>query len=236
MKTLIIDDERLARQEMRSLLQSYTDIDIVGEAVNGKDALEKIEALKPELIFLDIQMPGMNGFELLEELSCPPLVVFVTAYDEHALKAFEVSALDYLLKPVEPQRLASAIEKVRSEIDDTPAPSTKLSQAEKVFLKDGDRCWFVKLGDISVFTSVGNYTQVQFETSKPLIRRSLNQLAERLPEDVFFRASRQHIINLGHIKTVDTAISGNIEVQMQNGESLELSRRQSLLFRETMSL
>lgn len=231
MKALLIDDERLARQELRSMLEVHSDIEIIGEAKDGHDALKKIADLQPDLLFLDIQMPGMTGFELLEQLDSSPQVIFVTAYDEHAIRAFEYSALDYLLKPVDGKRLNKAIQRAKEEFNAAEAIS-----AEKVFLKDGDNCWFVSLDKVSFFTSVGNYTQVHFETHKPLIRRSLNQLEQRLPEDSFFRTSRQHIINLAHVAAVDTAINGNMEVTMLTGDSLELSRRQSQLFRETLSL
>jgi two-component system LytT family response regulator len=251
MKAIIVDDERLARQELRSMLQRHPEIDIVAEAKNAIDAEEKIRTLSPDLVFLDIQMPGKTGFELLEELDVLPIVVFVTAYDEHALKAFDYSALDYLLKPLEPARLALAIDKAKEEFKDNSSysesnaddssssnsnrPAHDLGLKNKVFLKDGERCWFVALEDISHLESIGNYTRVFFNNEHALIRRSLNQLEERLPDEYFFRASRQHIIHLGYVEQIEPAMSGNLEVTLKGKHSVELSRRQSSAFKEKMS-
>lgn len=197
MKAIIIDDERLARTELRKLLQDYPEIEIVDEAANADEGLSKIENLNPDLIFLDIQMPGKTGFDLLNELDRAPQVIFTTAYDEFALKAFEVNALDYLLKPIEPKRLADAIHKLNaSEMNHngTSIPDANrslLTEHDQVFVKDGERCWFVKLSDIRLFESVGNYAKVFFGNNKPLILKSLNALEERLDEKVFFRGQPQ---------------------------------------------
>ena len=162
MKALIVDDERLARKELASLLEEYKQVEIVGEAANADEAIQMINELNPELLFLDIQMPGKTGFELLESLDSAPAVIFTTAYDEFAIKAFEVSALDYLLKPIQPERLAESILKldtVVQESNDNPQ-STHLGLEDQVFVKDGDRCWFVKLANIRLFESDGNYIKV----------------------------------------------------------------------------
>lgn len=239
-KALIIDDERLARAELKKLLQEFPDIEVVGEAVNAKDGMEKIEAFHPDLLFLDIQMPDRTGFEMLEELDKVPRVIFTTAYDEYALKAFEYNALDYLMKPIEPKRLADAIQKLKhqEEKENLALSSIRgtLSENDQVFVKDGDRCWFVKLQEIRLFESVGNYARVYFEHNKPLILKSLNALEERLDERVFFRANRKHIVNLRMIEKIDTYFNGGLLLEMKGGEKIEVSRRQAVKFKEMMSL
>ncbi|MEQ8581860.1 MAG: LytTR family DNA-binding domain-containing protein [Marinoscillum sp.] len=240
MKTLIVDDERLARKELMSLLEPHKKIEVVGEATDADDAIEKINELNPDLIFLDIQMPGKSGFDLLESLDHVPRVIFTTAYDEFALKAFEVNALDYLLKPVQPERLEEAIAKlqVESDRDTTAADAEKrsLGKEDQVFVKDGDKCWFVKLADVRLFESDGNYIKVYFGGNKPMIHKSLNALDERLDDRTFFRASRKHIINLGWVENIDTWFNGGLLVQLKGGEKIEVSRRQAARFKERMSL
>lgn len=236
-RALIIDDERLARSELKKLLADFPDIEVVGEAVNAKDGREKIETLDPDLLFLDIQMPDQTGFELLSELEKSPRVIFTTAYDEYAIKAFEFNALDYLLKPIEPARLADALQKLHQEDTEKLAPNTnRLYENDQVFVKDGDRCWFVRLSDIRLFESVGNYARVYFDENKPLILKSLNALEERLDEKVFFRANRKHIVNMRMIDKIDTYFNGGLLLEMKGGEKIEVSRRQAVRFREMMSL
>lgn len=238
-RALIVDDERLARSELKKLLVDYPDIEVVGEAVNGNDGLEKIEQLNPDLLFLDIQMPDKTGFELLSELEKAPKVIFTTAYDEYAIKAFEYNALDYLLKPVEPRRLADAIQRLQQQDERerlNELNKSKLGDQDQVFVKDGDRCWFVKLSEIRLFESVGNYARVYFESNKPLILKSLNALEERLDERIFFRANRKHIVNLRHIEKIDTYFNGGLLLEMKGGEKIEVSRRQAVKFKEMMSL
>ncbi|MEQ8469995.1 MAG: response regulator [Marinoscillum sp.] len=237
MRTLIVDDERLARKELMTLLEPHKKIEIIGEATDVDDALEKINKLNPDLIFLDIQMPGKTGFDLLESLETVPEVIFTTAYDEFALKAFEVNALDYLLKPIQPERLEEAIAKLRIQ-DSTSKPSEKrtLGKEDQVFVKDGDKCWFVKLADVRLFESDGNYIKVYFAGNKPMIHKSLNALDERLDDRTFFRASRKHIINLGWVENIDTWFNGGLLVQLKGGEKIEVSRRQAARFKEKMSL
>lgn len=237
MKALIVDDERLARKELMTLLEAHKSIEVVGEATDADDALEKIKQLNPDLIFLDIQMPGKSGFDLLETLDNVPRVIFTTAYDEFALKAFDVNALDYLLKPIQPERLEDAIGKLKmNELPVTNASNKKLGKEDQVFVKDGERCWFVKLADVRLFESDGNYIKVFFEHNKPMIHKSLNALDERLDDRTFFRASRKHIINLGWVEKIDTWFNGGLLVQLKGGEKIEVSRRQAARFKEKMSL
>ena len=239
-KAIIIDDERLARNELKKLLEQHPEIEIIDEASNVDEGVEKIDLSQPELIFLDIQMPGKTGFDLLAELERSPKVIFTTAYDEFALKAFEVNALDYLLKPIDPKRLTDAIQKLQAEIEleraslsgNTRGP---LSESDQVFVKDGEKCWFVKLEEIRLFESVGNYAKVYFSTNKPLILKSLNALEERLDEHVFFRANRKHIINLHWIEKIEPYFNGGLLVELKGGEKIEISRRQTVKFKEMMS-
>jgi two-component system LytT family response regulator len=243
MKAIIIDDERLARAELRKLLQEFPEIEVIDEAANADEGAQKIDAINPDLIFLDIQMPGKTGFDLLAELDRAPQVIFTTAYDEYALKAFEVNALDYLLKPVEPKRLADAITKLHNlESATHPHPfspdasRTLLTEADQVFVKDGERCWFVKLSEIRLFESVGNYAKVFFGQHKPLILKSLNALEERLDEKTFFRANRKHIVNLRLIDKIEPYFNGGLLLELKGGEKIEVSRRQTVKFKEMMSL
>lgn len=241
-KAILIDDERLARSELRNLLADFADIEIVDEAANVQEGLEKIDQHNPDIIFLDINMPGKTGFDLLQELDRSPYVIFTTAYDEYAVKAFEVNALDYLLKPIEPKRLADAVHKVsealakENQAIQESAQRGILNENDQVFVKDGDRCWFVKLGDIRLFESVGNYAKVFFGAHKPLILKSLNALEERLDERVFFRANRKHIVNLRMVDKVESYFNGGLLLELKGGDKIEVSRRQTVKFKEMMSL
>jgi two-component system LytT family response regulator len=244
-RAVIIDDERLARNELKKLLLEFPEIEIIAEAANANEGIEKIDSLNPDLIFLDIQMPGKTGFDMLAELDKAPDVIFTTAYDDYALKAFEVNALDYLLKPVEPRRLADALHKLHLEENrDREAASDEeiainrslLHESDQVFVKDGERCWFVKLADIRLFESVGNYAKIYFASNKPLILKSLNALEERLDEKVFFRANRKHIVNLRLIEKIEPYFNGGLLLELKGGEKIEVSRRQTVKFKEMMSL
>jgi two-component system, LytTR family, response regulator len=241
MRALIIDDERLARKELMNLLEEHPSIEIVGEATNADEAAQMINELNPDLLFLDIQMPGKTGFQLLEELDAVPLVVFTTAYDEFALKAFEVSALDYLLKPIQAERLADTISKIaekeKSRVGATQVDGTKkLGLNDQVFVKDGERCWFVSLSNVRMFESDGNYIKVYFDTNRPMIHKSLNALDEKLDERAFFRASRKHIINLSWVEGIEPWFNGGLMVKLRGGDKVEVSRRQAAKFKDMMSL
>jgi len=241
-KAIIIDDERLARNELKKLLSEFPEVEVIGEAANAAEGIEKIESLSPDLIFLDIQMPGKTGFDMLMELEKAPHVIFITAYDEFALKAFEVNALDYLMKPVEPKRLADAIHKLQqAEEKELAAAMAGLSRGmlgenDQVFVKDGEKCWFVKLGEVRLFESVGNYAKVYFGSNKPLILKSLNALEDKLDERIFFRANRKHIINMRMIEKVEPYFNGGLLLDLKAGEKIEVSRRQAVKFKEMMSL
>jgi two-component system, LytTR family, response regulator len=240
---IIIDDERLARNELRKMLADYPEVEILGEAANADEALQLIPELNPDLIFLDIQMPVKTGFELLEELDKVPAVIFTTAFNDFAIRAFEVNALDYLLKPIDPKRLSDAIQKLLllDEREINPLEGRHefrhlLTESDQVFVKDGEKCWFVKLAEIRLFESVGNYARVFFGTNKPLILKSLNSLEERLDTKTFFRANRKHIVNLRMIEKVEPFFNGGLLLEIRGGEKIEVSRRQAVRFKEMMSL
>ncbi len=235
-----MDDERLARKELMKLLEEHPMIEVVGEAVNAEEAFQMINELNPDLLFLDIQMPGKTGFQLLEMLDSVPLVVFTTAYDEFALKAFEVNALDYLLKPIQPERLSETIaklaEKERARHVAERGPDKKLGLNDQVFVKDGERCWFVSLNNVRLFESDGNYIKVYFDNNRPMIHKSLNALDEKLDERAFFRASRKHIVNLSWVEGIESWFNGGLMVRLRGGDKVEVSRRQAAKFKEKMSL
>jgi len=246
MTCLIIDDERLARQELRRLLANHPGMEILGEASNAREARSAIAQQQPDVIFLDVEMPGQTGFELIESLPEPaPLVVFVTAFDQHAVHAFDVQALDYLVKPVEPQRLASSIARLEVVLEvagETPGPEntepagSSLSLEDSVLLREGERLALVKVKDISLLESERNYTRVYFTGGAVMILRSLNALEMRLPPSIFFRTSRSQMINIRHIAQVQPWFSQSIKAKLQDGREIEFSRRQALAFRERMGL
>ncbi|MCH2045252.1 MAG: LytTR family DNA-binding domain-containing protein [Saprospiraceae bacterium] len=239
MKALIVEDSRLARLELKSMLKAHPKIELLGEAANVDTAFEMIQQQKPDLLFLDINMPEKNGFDLLEMLEDVPIVIFTTAYDQYAIKAFEYNTLDYLLKPISKDRLAKAIQKAEEQFQENTVeatPVSSLSHNSQIFVKDGEHCWLVYLHQVLYFESVGNYTRVFFDKQQPLIHKSLNKIAERLEPSQFFRANRQFIINLKHIQNISTWFSGNLKVIMANGTEIEISRRQASKFKQLLSL
>jgi two-component system LytT family response regulator len=231
LNVLIVDDERLARTELRRLLAAHPDVAVAGEAANGDEAEACLQSLDVDVLFLDIQMPGVTGFDLLERLDTVPAVVFMTAYDEYAVRAFEVNAFDYLMKPIRPERLAAALDKIRAA-----RAAHKRSMPDRVFLRDGERCWIVAVADIVLFESDGNYARAFFGRERPMIRTSLQLLEARLDPTVFFRASRRHLINLRHVEAVDDGVDDSYIVRMRGGHRVDVSRRQSRKLRETLSL
>jgi two-component system LytT family response regulator len=240
LKIFIVEDSRLARQELRTLLAAIPDADIVGEAAELAPAREAIEALRPELLLLDVELPGATGFDLLDQLEHLPLVVFTTAYDQHALAAFERNALDYLLKPIATDRLEEALAKARERLRPAPvaaaAPVGVKGADDMVFLRDGERCWFVRLGDIAGFEACGNYAQAWFDGQRPLLARTLTSLEERLDPQLFFRASRSHLINLRWIQGIQPWSNEGYRVTLRDGHQVEVSRRQARLLREKLEL
>ena len=233
MKALLVDDEALARRELRRLLAAHPGVEIIGEAANIEEAASKVEALSPELLFLDIQMPGGTGFDLLTRLDRVPHVIFTTAHDQHAVRAFEVNALDYLLKPIEPERLAAALGRVKN---DSPEVATERGAVlEQLFVQDGPRCWFVPLRQVRLLSAENNYVRLWWGKLQPLLGRPLSTLEQRLDPKRFFRANRAQILNLDFIESVDLGVNGRLHVQLRDGgPEVEISRRQARLFRLQM--
>jgi two-component system, LytTR family, response regulator len=229
MRVLVVDDEPLARRELRRLLGAFPAVQVVGEASNIDEARVSIEKLSPDVVFLDIQMPGGTGFDLLAQLDRVPRIVFTTAYDQYAVKAFDVNALDYLLKPIEPERLAMALQKIQTtSLHDAAAQDAPL---EQLFIRDGPRCWFVPLREVSLFSAEGNYVRLLWGKERPLLGRSLAALEQKLDPRRFFRANRSQIVNLDFIYHLELGEGGRLHVQLRDGPEIEISRRQARVFR-----
>ncbi len=236
-RAVIVEDSRLARNELKELVKNYPEIEIIGEAENVDSGFELINKTQPDLLFLDINMPEKDGFELLEMLDNVPITVFTTAFDEYAIKSFEYNALDYLLKPINPKRFAQAIEKVNSNlVEKEEKNDKKLNLTSQIFIKDGEKCWLVKISDIYLFEVDGNYTKVFFNNEKAIINKSLNNIEEKLPLEFFFRANRNQIINIQYVKSIDPWFSGNLLVHLPKETKVEISRRQASNFKEKLSL
>ncbi len=232
-RCIIIDDERLARVILRDILANITDVDIVDECNNASTAKISIELHQPDFILLDIKMPDKNGFELLEDLDYIPQVIFTTAYDEHALRAFKVNALDYLLKPIKVEDLKIALDKI---VVHPPTGDRVHPLPSQLFIKDGDECHFIKLSDVIVFTSYGNYVKVQTDELSVLIKKSLNDIEKRSSTTQFFRANRADLFNIDKIKDVRLSEKGKIKLTLKGDREILLSERKSIRFKEMMGV
>jgi len=239
-RTLIVDDTRLARQELHTLLKDQLDIELIGEVDDVPAARAAIGKLRPDLVLLDIQMPSGTGFDVLEGLDPAPLVVFTTAYDQYAVRAFESNALDYLVKPIAAERLAAALERVRARLaqrvhamDDV---RNLLNADDQVFLRDGERCWFVALHEIARIVVDGNHVRVWFRGERAMLPRSLSALEARLDPALFFRANRNTLVNLRMVKAIDLAVGEGYELTLKDGSEVEVSRRQARELRERLAL
>lgn len=234
-KCLVVEDSRLARRELVQLLHELDSFESVKEAANGEEAIVLFEEFQPDVIFLDIHLPGMTGFDFLESINQIPKIVFTTAYDEYAIKSFDYNAIDYILKPIKKERLKKAISKLQLH-EDLLKKNSSNNIVNQVFIREGEKCWFVKIDDIRLFESVGNYSRIYFEDKRPMIQRSLNYLEEKLDERIFFRINRQQIINLNFIDKIDTWFSGKLKIKLKTGEKLEVSRRRSNKIKQMFSL
>ena len=239
----IIDDERLAREELKLLLQSLEMVELIGEASSGEEAKRLLPSLEPDILLVDINMPGMNGIEFVKGLNNPPYVIFVSAHEDHAISAFAVGAFDYLLKPINPNRLKESFNRIlQDEQDDwdsskeQPLEKKKLTITDKVYIRDGEKSWFVSLSDIRLFESDGNYVKVHFLQNKPMLLRSLNSFQELLDPHFFFRANRKHIVNIEWILSIETWFNGGLLVELKTGEKIEISRRQAIRFKENWGI
>jgi two-component system LytT family response regulator len=233
-RALIVDDEPIARRELRRLLTEHADVEIVGEAGGAAEAERAVDSLAPDVLFLDIQMPQRTGMQLLESLADAPQVIFTTAHDEHALRAFELGALDYLLKPIAPARLANALERVRQRL--AVRSDEALSMTRPLLVRDGEEAWLVTLTDVSLIEAAGNYVQLHFGARRPLLLHTLAALERRLDPERFFRASRSLIVNLDHVTRFDTGIRLELIAHLRDGRTVPFSRRQSQEFRRRRGL
>ncbi len=232
-RAVLIEDSELARFELEHQLRAFPEIEIVGQAGDVVAAHALIEAKTPDLLLLDIDLPGGNAFDLLERLEQIPQIIFTTAFDAYALQAFAYNTIDYLLKPIEPERLARAIAKLRP----SQAPvSAQLTADSTVFVRDGERCYLVKLKDVRLIEAVGNYSRLYFGTHSPLLYRALGAIEARLDPAQFFRCSRKHLINLSYVDAISPWVNGGLQVRMKGGAEIEVSRRQSNRLREMLSL
>lgn len=239
LRVLIVDDARLARQELRTLLSALPWVQCVGEADDVPAAREAIATLAPDLVLLDVQMPSGSGFDVLDGLETVPAVVFVTAYDTYAVRAFQANALDYLMKPVEAPRLLEALERARQrEVASAEAPEMRgtLGAQDQVFVREGERCWFVAVSEIRRLVVDGNYTRLWFRDQNALLTRSLSALETRLPPDLFFRANPNTLVNLRRIRGVTPSIGDGYDLTLDDGSEVEVSRRQARELRERMAL
>jgi len=220
LRVLIIDDERNAREEIKLLLKSYPDVEIIGEAKNADDAKEQIDIKHPDLLFLDIQMPEKTGFDLLESLDNVPQVIFTTAYDQYAVKAFEVSAIDYLMKPIREERFAKAMEQLKVK--------SASKNDERIFVKDRQQYHFISWNKVHLIESMDNYARLFFDDKNVFLKTSLNLLEQKLDEALFFRVNRAQIINLNYIDKIIPLPGGKLKVLLKTGDALEASDRQSV--------
>ena len=242
MRALIVDDERLARHELRRLLEAHPQVTIVGEARNADEAEDLLERMEPDLLFLDIQMPGRSGLTMLEQCANPPQTILTTAFDQYALRGFEVNAVDYLLKPIAPERLREALRRMSARMESLFAitqPATLPRSAERVmervFVRDGDTCWLVRIEEIRLLQSEGNYTRVFFQKHQPLIPRALSQIEPRLDPGLFFRANRAQIVNLRSVSGI-VPEGDAYSIALRDGPEVAVSRRQGKQLRDRLTL
>jgi two-component system LytT family response regulator len=235
---VIVEDSRLARKELVGLLRSHPNIALLGEADSAETALQLIKQTSPDLIFLDIHLPGKNGFEILQDLDIVPAIIFTTAFDQYALKSFEFNTIDYLLKPISPERLEKAILKVEALLSRKTDSRTedKLQLTDRIFVKDRNRSWFVTLAEIRIFESQGNYTQIFFDQERPLILKTLQQISSTVDERFFLRANRQQLVNTKFILDVAELPGNRLRLTLITGEEIQVSRRQSGKIKEHYGL
>lgn len=246
MKAIIVEDSRLAREGLVRMLKDFPAMKVVAQADHPSTALKLIQDLHPDVIFLDIHMPGESGFDLLEKLDYTPRIIFTTAYTDYAIRSFDYNTVDYLLKPISQERLRQAINKLSNNTEETESNKDQRDQSlekkeildihSKIFIKDGERCFLIGLDSIAYIESSKNYVQVFFGNKKAYIKKSLNSIEERLPKKYFFRANRQHIVNLQAISTIEEAMSEGYKITLIDGKVLEISRRNASELKELLSL
>ena len=235
-KTIIVDDERLARQEVLRSIKPFPQFEVVGEASNAQEASALIADLPVDVMFLDIQMPEKSGLELLEELTMVPEVIFTTAYDQYAVKAFELNALDYLVKPLRQERFAKTIEKVLKRLSDKDESQQPISIHQKVFVKEKENFHLIQVRDIWLFESMENYVRIHYGDQSVLLKKSLNLLEQILPVRHFFRINRRQIINIDYIDKIEPHFKSKLQLIFKTGETFEVSSRQSAKLKKLISL
>jgi len=248
MKAIVVEDSRLAREGLVRMLKDYPQLTVVGQADHPSSALTLVNETHPDVIFLDIHMPGGSGFELLEKLSYLPHIIFTTAYSEHAIRSFDFNTVDYLLKPISKERLTVAIDKLLARTESNAAEDTEqpdkdknqpvkdpLEAHSKILVKDGDHCFLIQLDTIRYIESQKNYVQLFFENNKAFVKKSLNSIEERLPKSLFFRVNRQFIVNLQEIRRIEESISDGYIITMSDSKELEISRRNAIELKELLS-
>lgn len=236
MNIVVVDDSRLARRELRELLDN-TGHALAGEASDLQSAVSLVNETQPDLLLLDINLPDGTGFDLLELLDFTPQVIFTTAYEQHALHAFEVNALDYLLKPITPERLQQALERAASGTSAGKATARTGRRAdEHLFIREGERCHFVKYREISLLEVDGNYVKLYFRNTRAMLPKSLNYVEAKLDPAVFFRANRQQIINLECVANIEPWIGEGLLIRLQDGTEVEASRRQTRELKQRLEI
>ncbi len=235
-KAIIVDDEKLAREDLKAISKNFEEIEIIGEASNIKEAKKLIESLSPDLIFLDIQMPGKTGFDLLTEIQTDAKIIFVTAYDEYAIRAFEVNAQDYLLKPVNKERFSLALEHLKFESEIHKDSYKKLEYNDNVFLMVNNAYQFIKVSSIIVITAAGNYSEILTTTKlKGLVLKSMKEWETRLPDNSFIRIHRNAIINLEFLDRTEDWFSYSYQVFLKGIEKpFVMSRRYASKLKDKM--
>jgi two-component system LytT family response regulator len=235
LRALLVDDERLARRDLAKLLKAHSDVLVSGEAASVAEAAEQISRLHPNLVFLDIQLAGESGFDLLDRIESHPDFVFVTAYDQYALRAFDVNALDYLLKPVHPDRLARAVDRVRErDLNRRPGALRDLAYEDRLFLEDGRKSRFVKVSEIICLRAADDYSEVVLaDATKLLVRRPLKEWEARLPVRHFTRIHRSTIVNLEYVDRVEPWFNDSYQVYIRDTvDPLAVSRRHAARLKE----
>lgn len=236
MRVVVVEDSRLAREGLVRMLAAFPELEVAGQADHPDSALDLIRRVEPDAIFLDINMPGATGFDLLASLDHPPHVIFTTAHAEHAVRSFDYNAVDYLLKPISQARLAVAVSKLLERNAHAAPCALPLDMHSKIFVKDGERCHLVSLAAIRYIESCKNYVRIYFGQERAYVKKSLNSVAERLPSKYFFRANRQCIINLQEIRSITESISLGYDVTMSDGHVIDISRRNASDLKELLSL
>jgi len=245
MKAVVVEDSKLAREGLISMLGHFPEVDVVGDADHVQQAVVLIEEQRPDVLFLDIHMPGETGFDLLQKLNYSPKIIFTTAYSEYAIRSFEFHTIDYLLKPISKERLAQAIEKLVGPVtlpdcekgggENVDASMEVMDSDHRLFVKNGEDCFLVTLSDVRYFESCKNYVQIFFGNDKAFIRKSLNNVEARLPKKLFFRANRQFIINLKDVVKIEEWFNDGFQVTLSDGQEIEISRRHAGRLKELLS-